>query len=121
MKTTQFKQADYHMLFALSQSTDKCILDIELLVRKVCSDCVICHKFIVVFFLASIFNQIVAIDFHESECNLYYLHVTDLFSRLSAAAIIYRTDFQIIYRVLEVDVYMDNGSEFNSQYFCDMA
>lgn len=73
-----------------------------------------------------------AIDFHESECNLYYLHVTDLFSRLSAAAIIYRKDSQIIvgkfrqiwvglYRVLEVEVYMDNGSEFNSQYFCDMA
>ncbi|CAG2240933.1 unnamed protein product [Mytilus edulis] len=71
-------------------------------------------------------------DLHEIDHNFYYLHVIDLFSRLSAAAIIRRKDSKVIvdkfmqiwvgvYGAPEVGVYTDNGGEFNSQIFRDMA
>ncbi|VDI55042.1 integrin-linked kinase-associated serine/threonine phosphatase 2C [Mytilus galloprovincialis] len=71
-------------------------------------------------------------DLHEIDHNFYYLHIIDLFSRLSAAAIIRRKDSQLVvdkfmqiwvsvYGAPEVGVYTDNGGEFNSQIFRDMA
>ena len=39
---------------------------------------------------ASHFNQITAMDLHEIDHNFYYLHIVDLFIRLSAEAIIRR-------------------------------
>ena len=71
-------------------------------------------------------------DLHEIDHSFYYLHIIDLFSRLSAAAIIREKDSQVIvdkfmqvwvsvYGAPEVGVYTDNGGEFNSQIFRDMA
>ncbi|VDH90019.1 Hypothetical predicted protein [Mytilus galloprovincialis] len=73
-------------------------------------------------------------DLHEIGHNFYYLHIFDLFSRLSAAAIIRRKDSQLVVDKfmqiwvsvhgapeVKVLVYTDNGGEFNSQTFRDMA
>ncbi|CAG2221800.1 unnamed protein product [Mytilus edulis] len=71
-------------------------------------------------------------DLHEIGHNFYYLQIIDLFSRLSAAAIIRRKYSQLVvdkfmqiwvsvYGAPEVGVYTDNGGEFNSQIFRDMA
>ncbi|VDI51207.1 Hypothetical predicted protein [Mytilus galloprovincialis] len=76
-------------------------------------------KPIVGFFHANDFNQIVAMDLHEIDHNFYYLHIIDLFSRLSAAVIIRRKDSQLVvdkfmqiwvsvYGAPEVGVYTDN-------------
>ena len=76
-------------------------------------------KPVVAFSQANDFNHIVAMDLHEIDTNFYYLHTIDLFSRLSAAAIIRGKDSNVIvdkfmqiwvsiYGVPEVGVYTDN-------------
>ncbi|VDI13885.1 Hypothetical predicted protein [Mytilus galloprovincialis] len=113
--------------------------DTKAIVNDVCSKCIVCFKYqrpkpkpIVGFSHTNDFNQIVAMDLHGIDHNFYYLHIIDLFSRLSAAAIIRRKDSQLVvdkfmqiwvsvYGAPEVGVYTDNGGEFNSQIFRDMA
>ncbi|CAG2191494.1 unnamed protein product [Mytilus edulis] len=135
----QFGHASSDKLLSLLQSTGSVDSETKTILKDICTKCLICHKFkhpkakpVVAFSHANDFNQIVAMDLHEIDHNFYYLHVIDLFSRLSAAAIIRRKDSKVIvdkfmqiwvgvYGAPEVGVYTDNGGEFNSQIFRDMA
>ena len=135
----QFGHASSEKLLSLLNSAGSVDSDTKAIVNDVCSKCVVCFKFqrpkakpVVAFSHANDFNQIVAMDLHEIDHNFYYLHIIDLFSRLSAATIIRRKDPQLIvdkfmqiwvsvYGAPEVGVYTDNGGEFNSQIFRDMA
>ena len=65
------------------------------LLREVCLSCEIClnhkkpnQKPIVGFPLATRSNETVAMDLYELGHNLWYLHLTDEFTQLSAASII---------------------------------
>ncbi|VDH99626.1 Hypothetical predicted protein [Mytilus galloprovincialis] len=135
----QFGHASSDKLLSLLQSAGSVDSETKTILKDICTKCLICHKFkhpkakpVVAFSHANDFNQIVAMDLHEIDHNFYYLHVIDLFSRLSAAAIIRRKDSKVIvdkfmqiwvgvYGAPEVGVYTDNGGEFNSQIFRDMA
>ncbi|CAG2237353.1 unnamed protein product [Mytilus edulis] len=135
----QFGHASSEKLLSLLKSAGSVDSDTKAIVNDVCSKCIVCFKYqrpkpkpIVGFSHANDFNQIVAMDLHEIDHNFYYLHIIDLFSRLSAAAIIRRKDSQLVvdkfmqiwvsvYGAPEVGVYTDNGGEFNSQIFRDMA
>ena len=135
----QFGHKPPDKLIALLKSAGTINADVPSIVREICSNCAICHKLkrpsakpIVALAHANDFNQIVAMDLHEIDHNFYYLHIIDMFSRLSAAAIIRKKDSNIIvdkfmqiwvgiYGAPEVGVYTDNGGEFNSQVFRDMA
>ena len=135
----QFGHPSSNRLIALLKSTGFIDLETQSMVNDISSKCAICHKFrrpqakpIVGFSHANDFNQIVAMDLHEIDHNFYYLHIIDLFSRLSGAAIIRKKDSQVIvdkfmqiwvgiYGAPEVGVYTDNGGEFNSEIFRDMA
>ena len=135
----QFGHASSNRLWKLLQSTGKVADNVKELLDDVVSSCVICHKFkragpkpAVAFSHANDFNQIVALDLHEISPNLYYLHVIDLFSRLSAASIIRSKSPEVItdefmkiwvgiYGSPEVGVYTDNGGEFNNELFLNMA
>ena len=135
----QFGHKAPEKLISLLKSAGDIDAEVPSIVKDICSNCAICHKLkrpkakpIVAFAHASDFNQIVAMDLHEIDHNFYYLHIIDLFSRLSAAAIIRKKESKVIvdkfmqiwvgiYGAPEVGVYTDNGGEFNSQVFRDMA
>ena len=135
----QFCHPSSNRLISLLKSTGSIDSETQSIVNDISSKCVVCHRLqrpqakpIVGFSHANDFNQIVAMDLHEIDHNFYYLHIIDLFSRLSAAAIIRKKDSQVIvdkfmqiwvgiYGAPEVGVYTDNGGEFNSQIFRDMA
>ncbi|CAC5382062.1 unnamed protein product [Mytilus coruscus] len=135
----QFGHASSEKLLSLLNSAGSVDYDTKAIVNDVCSKCIVCFKFqhpkpkpVVAFSHANDFNQIVAMDLHEIDHYFYYLHIIDLFSHLSAAAIIRRKDSQLVvdkfmqiwvsvYGAPEVGVYTDNGGEFNSQIFHDMA
>ena len=46
--------------------------------------------------LAKSFNEVVAMDLHELEHKLYYIHIIDVFSRLSAGVIIKSKSAKVI-------------------------
>ena len=135
----QFGHASSERLWKLLKSTGKVNNDVKELLDYVVHKCIVCHKFkragpkpAVAFAHANDFNQIVALDLHELDKNLYYLHVIDLFSRLSAASIIRSKNPEVItnefmkiwvgiYGSPEVGVYTDNGGEFNNDIFLSMA
>ncbi|VDI49488.1 Hypothetical predicted protein [Mytilus galloprovincialis] len=127
----QFGHASLDKLLSLLQSAGSVDSETKTILKDICTKCLICHKFkhpkakpVVAFSHANDFNQMVVMDLHEIDHNFYYLHVIDLFSRLSAAAIIRRKDSKVIvdrfmqkwvgiYGAPEVGVYTDNGGEFN--------
>ena len=135
----QFGHSSANRLISLLKSTGSIDSETQSMINDISEKCVVCHKLqrpqakpVVGFSLANDFNQIVAMDLHQIDHNFYYLHIIDLFSRLSAAAIIRKKEPQVIvdkfmqiwvgiYGAPEVGVYTDNGGEFNSQIFRDMA
>ena len=108
------------------------------LLHEVCSSCEICLKYkipdqkpIVGFPLAAGFNETVAMDLHELGHNVWYLHLIDEFTWLSAASIIRSKDPSIIIKNLinhwiriyglPEKLYSNNGGEFNNSELQDMA
>ena len=136
----QFGHASYDRLYALLQSSspDACN-KLRRSLQKACDSCSTCiqfkrppHKPVVGFSHASRFNEVVAMDLHEIEPNLWYLHIMDLFTRQSAASIIrsksadviihhFLSNWVSIYGVPLVGLYTDNGGEFMNKKFLDMA
>lgn len=55
-------------------------------------------KSIIGFSLASDLNEVEAMNLHELSCNLYYLQIIEVFSRLSASAIMQKREPQTIVR-----------------------
>ena len=81
--------------------------------------------------LASDFNQTVAVDLHELQPNLWYLHIIDIFTRFSAGCILKtKQSSEFVNQFLRcwISIYgapstlfSDNGGEFNSEIVRDMA
>ena len=81
--------------------------------------------------MASRFNQTVSMDLHKVEDNLYYLHLSDLFSRFSVASVFTNKRAEMIIQdVLQYWCFIygfperflsDNGFEFDNGQFCSMC
>lgn len=110
---------------------------IELL-RSVCEKCEICivnkkpvPRPAVGLPLATQFNETVAVDLHELEHGIYYLHIIDEFTRFSAGSIMRsKRSSEFVKKFLESWIavhgapkrlYSDNGGEFNNDEVRDMA
>ena len=133
----QFGHASADRLISLLQTSGTIGSDTKSIVTDICSKCEVSHqqkrpnaKQIEGFSHANDFNQVVAMDLHEIDHNLYYLHISDVFSRLSAAAVIRRKDPQVIVdkfmqvwvsvygiEISEIGVYTDTGGNLLHKYF----
>lgn len=113
-------------------------IDITNMLQDIVKECETCMKFkrplpkpAVSVPLATKFNHMVAMDLHEIQSNVWYLHIIDLFTRYSAAVVIFskRSDIivkQFIQIWISVHgppkfVLTDNGREFDNKEFHDMA
>lgn len=81
--------------------------------------------------MASTYNETVAVDLHELEPGLWYLHVIDHFTRFSAGSIVTNKKPKDIVKHLihcwisvhgpPHRLFSDNGGEFNNEEMRDMA
>ena len=81
--------------------------------------------------LASDYNETVAVDLHQLEPNVWYLHIIDEFSRYSAGCITYTKKAEKIVQYFikhwiaihgaPKRVFSDNGGEFENHEFKEMA
>ena len=136
----QFGHASFDSLLQLLKkaSKEKLASRVKETLVKIVSSCDVCnaHKRlncrpVVGLPLASNFNEIVGMDLHEIESNLWYLHIIDIFSRQSAAGIIMTKQADIVIEksfVHWVSVYgvpqtimNDNGGEFNNEKFREIC
>ena len=100
-------------------------------IRKVSSNCTVCQEYkkpplrpVVSLPMATRFNEAVAMDLKQFDNNLYMLHIIDMATRLSAAAVIHSKKPEVIVREIFrqwISVYgtpekflSDNGGEFNN-------
>lgn len=134
----QFGHATYDRLPQLLKSagtTGNESLDI---LRTVCENCETCIQYkrpvpkpAVGLPLATDFNETVAVDLHELEPGLWYLHVIDEFTRFSAGSIMKsKKSSEFVKKFLECwlskhgapkCLYSDNGGEFNNEEVRDLA
>lgn len=81
--------------------------------------------------MASTYNETVAVDLHELEPGVWYLHIIDHFTRFSAGSIVTTKKPKeivkhLIHRWISVHgpphrLFSDNGGEFNNEEIRDMA
>ena len=81
--------------------------------------------------MASTYNETVALDLHELEPNVWYLHMIDHFTRFSAGSIVTtKKSSEIVKHFIHSWVsvhgapkkmFFDNGGEFNNEEMRDMA
>lgn len=81
--------------------------------------------------MASEYNETVAVDLHELEPSIWYLHIIDHFTRFSAGSIVKtKKSSEIVNSFIHTwisvhgapqKLYSDNGGEFNNQEIRDMA
>lgn len=81
--------------------------------------------------MASRHNETVAVDLHELEPNVWYLHIIDQFTRFSAGCIVTSKKPAVIVKAFmqywigvhgaPLRLYSDNGGEFNNEEVRDMA
>ena len=134
----QFGHATYNRLAKLLNKAGTNNTDTLDLLRSVCENCEICitnkrpsPKPVVGLPLATEFNETVAVDLHELDHNVWYLHIIDEFTRFSAGSIV-RTKkaSEFVKKFLESWIsvhgtpkrlYSDNGGEFNNDEVRDMA
>ena len=115
--------------------------NINELAKEALSSCDVCVKFgrsepkpVVSLPLSSGFNDVVALDLHqvtEISNNCYYIHIIDLFTRYSAAKLIFDKTAETIFQTLNsiwIFVYgapntilSDNGREFDNELFRENA
>ena len=115
--------------------------NINELAKEALSSCDVCVKFgrsepkpVVSLPLSSGFNDVVALDLHqvtEMSNNCYYIHIIDLFTRYSAAKLIFDKTAETIVQTLNciwIFVYgapntilSDNGREFDNELFRENA
>lgn len=134
----QFGHANYNRLSQLLKSagtTDIETLNLLDLVIQNCEICVTNKKAVprpvVGLPLATDFNETVAVDLHELEHNVWYLHIIDEFTRFSAGSIMRsKRPSEFVRKFLEYWIavygapkclYSDNGGEFNNSEVRDMA
>jgi len=81
--------------------------------------------------MASRYNETVAVDLHELEPNVWYLHIIDHFTRFSAGSIVTSKKPSVIVKSFVHSwisvhgpperLFSDNGGEFNNEEIRDMA
>ena len=108
-------------------------------VDKVTENCDVCRRYkktparpAVSLPLASEFNEVVAVDLKEWKPNVYFLHMIDVATRFSLAAVIYRKTPEVVADKI-MTLWMgngfgppkrclaDNGGEFANEVFRDMC
>lgn len=122
-------------LILSSGNTDK---DCPVILQEIIRDCEVCQRYsrtkprpAVGLPLASEYNKTVAMDLHELEPGVWYLHIIDHFTRFSAGNIV-RTKKaseivnSFIHSWISVHgapkrIYTDNGGEFNNEEIREMA
>uniref|UniRef100_A0AAV2MIZ9 Integrase catalytic domain-containing protein n=1 Tax=Knipowitschia caucasica TaxID=637954 RepID=A0AAV2MIZ9_KNICA len=134
----QFGHASAERLQKLIQSSGNTDQDCPIILQETIRDCEICQRYsrskpkpAVGLPLASQYNETVAMDLHELEPGVWYLHIIDHFTRFSAGNIV-RTKKpseivnSFIHSWISVHgapkrIYTDNGGEFNNAEIRDMA
>ena len=134
----QFGHASADRLQKLIQSSGNKDKDCHIILQQIVHDCDICQRYsktspkpAVGLPLASEYNETVAVDLHELEPGVWYLHVIDQFTRFSAGSIV-RTKkaSEIVNSLIHTWIsvfgpprylFSDNGGEFNNEEFRDMA
>ncbi|CAC5425238.1 unnamed protein product [Mytilus coruscus] len=134
----QFGHATFNRLTKLLNKAGMNNADTLDLLRSVCENCDICmtnkrpsSKPVVGLPLATEFNETVAVDLHELEHNVWYLHIIDEFTRFSAGSIMKtKKGSEFVKKFFESwisihgsprHLYSDNGGEFNNDEVRDMA
>ena len=108
------------------------------LLQKIIKQCEVCQKYCrskpkpaVGLPLASTYNETVAVDLHELEPGVWYLHIIDQFTRFSAGSVLTTKRSSEIVKHFIHDwisvhgppqkLFSDNGGEFNNEEVRDMA
>ncbi|XP_048012163.1 uncharacterized protein LOC125245541 isoform X2 [Megalobrama amblycephala] len=110
----------------------------SVILEKIVSECETCQRYskttpkpAVGLPLASQYNETVAVDLHELEPGVWYLHIIDQFTRFSAGSILTtKKSSEIVKHFVHVwisvhgppqKLFSDNGGEFNNDEVRDMA
>uniref|UniRef100_A0A669DDN2 Integrase catalytic domain-containing protein n=1 Tax=Oreochromis niloticus TaxID=8128 RepID=A0A669DDN2_ORENI len=134
----QFGHASAERLLRLIQSSGNTDQQCAVILQEIVRDCDICQRYCktkprsaVGLPLASEYNETVAMDLHELEPNVWYLHIIDHFTRFSAGSIVKtKKAAEIINSFIHTWIsihgaprrlYTDNGGEFNNTEIRDMA
>ena len=134
----QFGHASSRNLENLLKRAGIPITKLANIIDKVVSHCKTCQQYkkpiprpAVGLLKANDFNDTLAMDLHQLEQNLWYLHLIDKFSRFSNAVIIKSKSTNIIikkilkYRICLFGspntIFSDNGGEFVSKEFIDFC
>ena len=134
----QFGHASAERLHSLLKNAGVCVADISGILTSIVDNCDTCLKFkkqapkpAVGFPLATEFNEMVAVDLHQLENNLWYLHIIDEFNRFSAGAIMTSKQPSVfVDKFLQhwiaihgapKKLYSNNGGEFSNKIVHDMC
>ena len=134
----QFGHASADKLQKLIKSSGNNDAECVNILQKIVSECEICQRYskpspkpAVGLPLASQYNETVAVDLHELEPGLWYLHIIDLFTRFSAGSILTtKRPSEIVKHFVHdwisvhgppQNFFSDNGGEFNNDEVRDMA
>ncbi len=134
----QFGHASADRLQRLIQSSGNKDKDCFTILQQIVFDCEICQKYkrtkpkpAVGLPMASEYNETVAVDLHELEPGVWYLHIIDHFTRFSTGNIVKtKKSSEIVNSFIHTWIsvhgapqrlYSDNGGEFNNQEIRDMA
>lgn len=134
----QFGHASADRLQRLLTSSGNKDTECNIILQQVVAECEICQKYgrakpkpAVGLPLASQYNETVAVDLHELEPGVWYLHIIDQFTRFSAGSILTTKRSSEIVKHFIHDwisvhgppqkVLSDNGGEFNNEEVRDMA
>ncbi|CAL9707805.1 unnamed protein product [Knipowitschia caucasica] len=134
----QFGHASAYKLQRLLSSSGNKDTECISLLQKVIGQCEACQKYCktkpkpaVGLPLASTYNETVAVDLHELQPGVWYLHIIDQFTRFSAGSVITTKRSSEIVKHFIHDwisvhgppqkLFSDNGGEFNNEEVRDMA
>lgn len=134
----QFGHASADKLQRLLLSSGNKDAECDAILQRIVTDCETCQKHskmkprpAVGLPLASQHNETVAVDLHELEPGLWYLHIIDQFTRFSAGSVLTTKKGSEIVKHFIHDwisihgppqkLFSDNGGEFNNEEVRDMA
>ncbi|XP_067658382.1 uncharacterized protein [Haliotis asinina] len=134
----QFGHASKEHLRKLIQNAGVIDKETISLIDEVCNECEICQQYkrqppkpAVGLPLASDFNETVAVDLHQLEDRVWYVHVIDLFTRFSSGAIMgSKESREFVAKFLSCWIsvhgapkrlFSDNGGKFNSSEMRDLC
>lgn len=134
----QFGHASADKLQRLLNNSGNKDTECTSLLQNIINQCEVCQKYCktkpkpaVGLPLASTYNETVAVDLHELEPGVWYLHIIDQFTRFSAGSVLTTKRSSEIVKHFIHDwisvhgspqkLFSDNGGEFNNEEVRDMA